>query len=193
MQDAPQEIHTQITGEEIAHVFDDEPLVVDLGRYSFEDWVALAIFWVMVACVVAQFLTRYVLNDSLAWTEEIAVYSLIVVVFVGAAACVRTSRHIQVDFLYRYLPRGPGRLLSSVIDVIRIAFLGYATWLVWKYAALIPDEMMTTVNLPKSLVFNMVIVAFAAMTLRAVQVAVANARRGYSVLENPGAFDGAGV
>ena len=81
-------------------------------------------------------------------------------------------------------------MLSTFVDVVRIGFLGYATWLVWKYASLIPDEMMTTVDLPKSIVFYAVLIAFALMTLRAIQVAWQNWRRGYSVLENPSAFDG---
>ncbi|MCU4179206.1 TRAP transporter small permease [Bosea sp. BH3] len=184
------EIHTQVTSEEIAHVFDEAPPPADLSGYGLEDWLTLAIFWLMVACVVAQFFTRYVLNNSLAWTEEIAIYALVVVVFMGSSLCVRASRHIQVDFLYRYLPQQAGRALSTVVDIIRIGFLGYATSLVWKYASLIPDEMMTTVDLPKSLVFNAVLAAFALMTLRAVIVAWQNWRRGYSVLENPAAFDG---
>lgn len=183
------EIHTQVTSEEIAHVFDEAP-PADLSGYGIEDWLTLAVFWLMVACVVAQFFTRYVLNNSLAWTEEIAIYALVVVVFMGSSLCVRASRHIQVDFLYRYLPKSAGRALSTLVDVIRVGFLGYATSLVWKYASLIPDEMMTTVDLPKSLVFNAVLAAFALMTLRAVIVAWQNWRRGYSVLENPAAFDG---
>ena len=54
------------------------------------------------SCVFHQFFTRYVLNDSYAWTEEIASYCLICVVFIGSAMCVRPSRHIHVDFLYRF-------------------------------------------------------------------------------------------
>jgi TRAP-type C4-dicarboxylate transport system permease small subunit len=59
-----------------------------------------------------------------------------------------------------------------------------------RYAQLIPDEMMTTIQFPKSVVFYAVVAAFALMTLRAVQVAWQNWRRGYSVLERPSAFDG---
>ena len=59
----------------------------------------------MALLVFLQFFSRYVLNDSYAWTEELAVYCLIGVVFIGSAMCVRACRHIQVDFLYRYLPR----------------------------------------------------------------------------------------
>jgi TRAP-type C4-dicarboxylate transport system permease small subunit len=67
----------------------------------------------MALCVFLQFFTRYVLNDSFAWTEEIATYCLVVIVFLGSSMCVRLSRHIQVDFLYRYLPPGGGALLST--------------------------------------------------------------------------------
>lgn len=183
------EQHTQVTSAEIAQTFDEEAAPVSLAAYAPEDWLTLAAFWLMVAAVIAQFVTRYVLNDSLAWTEEIAVYALIVVVFMGSVMCVRRSRHIHVDFLYRYLPRGAARALSTAVDLVRIGFFGYGTWLVYKYAALIPDEMMTTVNLPKSWVFNSVVLAFALMTLRSVQVAVVNARRGYSALVDPAAFE----
>jgi TRAP-type C4-dicarboxylate transport system permease small subunit len=186
--DAP-EIHTPITSDEIAHTFDDVPVHVNLRKYAIEDWFTLAVFWLMVLCVFLQFFTRYVLNDSLAWTEELAIYALVVVVFMGSSMCVRLSRHIQVDFLYRYLSPRAGRALATLVDVIRIGFFGYAAWLVYKYASLISDERMTTVDLPKSIVFYAVIAAFVLMTVRAIQVAIANLRRGYSVLERPGAFD----
>jgi TRAP-type C4-dicarboxylate transport system permease small subunit len=188
--DIKQEIHTPVTGEELAHVFDEAPPPADLSVYGIEDWVTLAAFWLMVGCVILQFFTRYVLNDSFAWTEEIAVYALVVVVFLGASLCVRSSRHIQVDFIYRYLPHPAGRALSTGVDAVRIGFFGYGTWLMYKYASLIPDEMMTTIDFPKSIVFNAVVLAFALMTLRSLHVAWQNWQRGYSVLENPAAFDG---
>ena len=58
-----------------------------------------------------QFFTRYVLNNSASWTEEIARYLLIGAVFVGAAIGVAKNNHIQVDLLYRYLPQRAGRVL----------------------------------------------------------------------------------
>ena len=87
----------------------------------------------MASCVFLQFFTRYVLNDSYAWTEEIATYCLIGVVFLGSAMCVRLSRHIQVDLVYRYLPHARRRArCRPLIDLIRIAFFGYAIKLVWQ-------------------------------------------------------------
>ena len=185
------EVHRQITGDEIAHTFEEEAAPkVDLGVYAFEDWVALAIFWVMALAVFLQFFTRYVLNDSYAWTEEIATYCLIGVVFIGSSMCVRLSRHIQVDLIYRYLPRIVARALSTAIDLIRIAFFGYAIKLVWVYIQIIGDEQMTTINFAKNYVYYAVLLGFVLMFARSVQVAIQNWRQGYSVLERPGAYDG---
>ncbi|MBR0876117.1 TRAP-type C4-dicarboxylate transport system permease small subunit [Bradyrhizobium japonicum] len=185
------EVHRQITGDEIAHTFEEEAVPkVDLGVYAFEDWVALVIFWVMALAVFLQFFTRYVLNDSYAWTEEIATYCLIGVVFIGSSMCVRLSRHIQVDLIYRYLPHVVARALSTAIDLIRIAFFGYAIKLVWVYIQIIGDESMTTINLPKDYVYYAVLAGFVLMFVRSVQVAIQHLRQGYSILERPGAYDG---
>jgi TRAP-type C4-dicarboxylate transport system permease small subunit len=185
------EIHRQITADEIAHTFEEEATPkVDLGIYAFEDWIALVIFWVMALAVFLQFFTRYVLNDSYAWTEEIATYCLIGVVFLGSSMCVRLSRHIQVDLVYRYLPHLPARALSTVIDLIRIAFFGYAIKLVWVYIQIIGEERMTTIKFQKGFVYYTVLLGFVLMFGRSIQIAIENWRRGYSILERPGAFDG---
>jgi len=185
------ELHRQATADEIAHTFEEgEPVTADLSPYAAEDWLALGIFWIMALCVFLQFFTRYALNDSYAWTEEIATYCLIAVVFVGSAMCVRMSRHIQVDLLFRYLPHVPGRALSTVIDVIRIAFLTYVIKLVWVFIDVIGDERMTTIKFPKKYVYYLVLFGFVLMSARSIQVAIQNWRRGYSILERPGAFDG---
>ena len=72
------ETHIPVTSDELAHVFDEAPPPADLSSYGIEDWITLAAFWVMVGCVILQFFTRYVLNNSFAWTEEIAIYALVI-------------------------------------------------------------------------------------------------------------------
>ena len=103
----------------LAHVFEEAGPEVDLTKYGIEDWASLALFWLMALAVFLQFFTRYVLNDSLAWTEEIATYCLVAVVFIGSAMCVRLDRHIHVDILFRYMPPGLARAVATVIDALR--------------------------------------------------------------------------
>jgi TRAP-type C4-dicarboxylate transport system permease small subunit len=184
------EVHTQVSAEELAQTFDEsENAPVDLSGYAFEDWLSLALFWAMAFAVFVQFFTRYVLNDSFAWTEEIATNLNVALVFVGSAMCVRMSRHIQVDFLYRYLSPSLGRSLATVIDIVRITFFAYGALLIWRFMSIVGDEQMTTIALPKNLSYAFVFIGFVLMCFRSVQVAVANWRRGYSVLERPEAFD----
>lgn len=163
---------------------------VDLSGYAIEDWICLGFFWTMAGLVFLQFFSRYVLNDSFAWTEELAVYCLMPVVFIGASMCVRRVRHIQVNLVYGYLSPRAGRVLSTLVDVAAIAFYAYAGWLVARYALAVDNEPMTTINWNKSYVYWLAFAGFALMTVRALQVAAGNWRRGFSALQNPGFFDG---
>ena len=185
--------HRAVSAEELAHSFDDADVhETDLSDTGVEEWLTVLLFWTMGALVFTQFFTRYALNDSYAWTEELATNCLIAVVFIGAASCVRKDRHIQVDVLYRFLPAGAARVLSTLVDVVRVGVLAIIVWLGWQYTDLVGDEAMTTINWPKNIVYWLALLGFAFMLARAVVVAVRNWRQGYSVLERPDAYDGTG-
>ena len=161
----------------------DKP--VDLSQYTFEAWIAFGFFWLLAIDIFYQFFTRYALNDSAAWTEEIARYLLICTVFVGIAASVRTNRHIHVDLLYRYLPQTLCRVLSTAVDLARIVFFAAAIVLTWQMMQKMGNYKMTIVDLPMNIVYGVCGVGFAFCTFRAVQVTIEHWRRGYSVLERP--------
>jgi TRAP-type C4-dicarboxylate transport system permease small subunit len=161
----------------------DEP--IELTHYTFEAWIAFGFFWVLAVTIFYQFFTRYALNDSAAWTEEIARYLLICTVFIGIAASVRTNRHIHVDLFYRFLPAIVCRVLSTVVDVVRVVFFVYVVVLTWQMMQKMGSYKMTIVDLPMNLVYGVCMVGFAFCALRAVQVTIEHWRQGYSVLERP--------
>ena len=159
---------------------------VDLSGTTLEAWVALGFFWVLGITVFYQFFTRYVLNDSAAWTEEIARYLLIATVFTGATIGVVKNNHIQVDFFYRFMPKKLARVSATVVDVMRIGFFAAATVLsAMMMLKLGSTSRMTMVDLPMNWVYGICMLSFAAMAWRSVQVALLHRRRGYSVLEKP--------
>ncbi|MEY2686875.1 MAG: hypothetical protein RL375_1073 [Pseudomonadota bacterium] len=158
---------------------------VDLSGTIPEAWAALALFWALGATVFYQFVTRYVFNNSAAWTEEIARYLLIGTVFVGAAIGVARNNHIQVDLLYRYLPRGVSRGLSLLVDVTRLAFFGAMSWFTLQMMKKMDSYQMTIVDLPMNIVYGVCLFGFVAMTVRSALVMRVHLQRGYSVLERP--------
>jgi len=158
---------------------------IDLSVYAFEAWIAFGFFWLLAVDIFYQFFTRYALNDSASWTEEIARYLLICTVFVAIAWAVRDDRHIHVDILYRYLPPSVCRVLATLVDLIRIAFFAYAVVLTWQMMQRMGNYRMTIIDLPMNSVYGVCAIGFAFAAIRSVQVAIVNWRRGYSLLERP--------
>jgi TRAP-type C4-dicarboxylate transport system permease small subunit len=160
--------------------FHAEDEAVDLSDTIAEGWISLAIFWLLGLTVF------YQMNDSAAWTEEVARYMLIGVVFIGAAVGVAKNNQIQVDFFYRHMPRAMGRVLSMVVDVLRTAFFVAAVVMTIQMMMKIGNQTrMTIVDLPMNVVYALCVFGFAAMAWRSLQVLRLHWKRGYSVLERP--------
>jgi TRAP-type C4-dicarboxylate transport system permease small subunit len=136
-----------------------------------EDLLAFAVFWALAGVVFLQFFTRYVLNDSLPWTEEGARYLLIATAFLGGAMAVRRRAHIMVEFFHNYLPRRVSAVILSASDAVTVGFYGYAAWLAWKLAQAMRFQPMSVIDLPMGLLYGVVVVGLVLMTLRAIQSA----------------------
>lgn len=158
---------------------------VDLSGTTPEAWIALGIFWTLGATVFYQFFTRYVLNDSAAWTEEIARYLLIGVVFIGACIGVAKNNHIQVDFFYKFMPPRLARWMATGVDAMRVILLLAFAVLTLMMMNKLSNSRMTMIDLPMNLVYGVCLLGFSAMTWRAIRTAQLHWKRSYSVLERP--------
>lgn len=180
-----------------ADPFDGPKVMGDDGQFHAEDeavtfsgtppeaWLALGFFWLLGLTVFYQFFTRYVMNDSASWTEEIARYLLIATVFIGAVIGVAKNNHIQVDFFYRHMPAAMSRWLAVAVDALRIAFFACTVVLTVQMMLKLGNARMTIIDLPMNLVYGVCLVGFCAMLLRSVWVMRVHLRRGYTVLERP--------
>jgi len=171
--------------DKLAASFSEADDSVDLSDTIAEAWLALFFFWALGLTVLYQFITRYVFNDSAAWTEEIARYLLIATVFLGAVIGVAKNNHIQVDFFYRFMPKGLSRSVSLLTDVLRVAFLASTSWLTLLLMQKMGNYQMTIVNLPMNIVYGVVLLAFVLMTWRSVWVMRRHWQQGHSVLDRP--------
>ena len=143
---------------------EDSP--VDLSDFRWTDIPALIAFWGLAGIVFMQFFTRYVLNDSLAWTEEIARYVLILVAFSGAIIATRKGTHIFLEFFYRFIPPLMGKILSILVEIGNVAFWGYLAWLGIELSNKTRTKM-ASIPIPKSLVYWAATVCLAVMAIYA--------------------------
>lgn len=139
----------------------------DSSEFALEDYVVLLVFWLLALDVFAQFFTRFVLGDSIGWTEEMARYLLIGVGFLGGAIAVRRGNHIVMEFMYRYLSAPVGRVLASLVDVVNLVFFIILAWLTYEVGAR-TGSYMASVDIPKSTVYYVASAGFALMALRTV-------------------------
>lgn len=132
--------------------------------FQIDNSIAIALFWLLALVVFVQFFTRYVLNDSIGWTEEIARYFLITVTFMGAAVAVRRNTHISVEFFYRFLPQVYAQILSGFVGILRTLTFGFLCYLCVQLASN-TRQMMTSIDLPKSTLYGFVAFCFGLMML----------------------------
>jgi TRAP-type C4-dicarboxylate transport system permease small subunit len=83
---------------------------------------------VMTIIIALQVFTRYVLNDSLTWTEEIGRYLMIWICFLGSAMALKYGEHISVTFIEERLPRRIRQGVRVAIALTVLAFFALATW-----------------------------------------------------------------
>ncbi|WP_051631021.1 TRAP transporter small permease [Afifella pfennigii] len=66
---------------------------------------------------------RYVFLAPISWAEELSIYLLVWIVFVGASVAFRTHSHIVVDMLPRMLPPAGRRIVAILAATVTAAFL----------------------------------------------------------------------
>lgn len=158
-------------------VAEDADIVIE--RYP-EDWLAFVIFWSLAFIVFLQFFTRYILNDSLSWTEEIARYGLMWVVFIGGAMVTRRNTHIAVELLSNVMKPGLLRqVLLAAVDVIKLAFLAFLAYISVTITERMGIQRMTVFDLSMSWVYAGVSLGCFLMLFRQVINVWRNARIGW--------------
>jgi TRAP-type C4-dicarboxylate transport system permease small subunit len=168
-------------GEATALADDD---VIDLSDVHWTDTLVVFVFWVLAFVVFLQFFTRYVLNDSLGWTEEIARFLLIAVTFIGSVIAVRRQSHIAVEIIYRWTTRPMRRVMQFLVDALATVFYGALTWFTIELSQR-TRQMMVSIDVPKAAVYWGVAACFAAMTILSLIVTWRHLRTGTSRLIDP--------
>ncbi len=97
-----------------------------LGAFSVvNEWITIAarntagmLLIAMTAIVLVQIVYRYVLNDSLIWTEEVSKTMMVWGAFLVAPWAYRNSANVSIQMFTDVLPTTLRRLLHLVLNVL---------------------------------------------------------------------------
>ena len=94
----------------------------ELVRRPLELLICL-MFLAMVVVTFAQVVSRYVLHESLSWSEETARFLLIWLGMVCAGYAFKFRSHFSLRFVVERFPKTLQRLIAILVDFAMIAFL----------------------------------------------------------------------
>jgi len=86
---------------------------------------------VMFLVTLFQVVARVILGISSVWSEELARFLYVCLVFVGAAPLIRDDEHIRVGVLTDRLIGRPLTLLRLLTILLTIPFIAVMTWGAW--------------------------------------------------------------
>jgi TRAP-type C4-dicarboxylate transport system permease small subunit len=81
-------------------------------------WALCLLMILMVVIVFANVVARYYLSASLAWSEEVARFMLIWLVFLGAVLAYVNDEHLGLDIVVQLFPRRIRYGLAVVADLL---------------------------------------------------------------------------
>ena len=103
-----------------------DPILAFLEALSLS--IARILVVAILAILAAQVVFRFVLNKSLIWSEEVAAWCMVWVVYLGAAALMRRGEHVSIPFFLTLLPeplRRIGALCGSLATCLGVLFIAW--------------------------------------------------------------------
>ena len=113
-----------------------------------EDILIILCHGLIFLLVVLAVVMRYVFNDPLIWGEELIVALLTWMVFLGAAAAVRSQMHIRIDVMAPVFRMPKFIWLNTLTVIIGIVILATMTWACYEQVLqeLVVDSPMMNVS-----------------------------------------------
>lgn len=126
--------------------------MLDRGIVFATGALIVLLMLVMTGATLAGVFARYVMNDALTWSEEVARYSMVWLSFLGGGLVFRHGGHVAIELLVERIPVGLPRY--AVLALAQFAALAFLAVLVWYGIGLMQrGAFMTTpaLRIPMSL------------------------------------------
>lgn len=90
---------------------------------KFEEVLCGGCLSLMTICILTQVFLRFVFSSAAPWAEELAVYSMIFAVYLGASMAIKERSHIRILIIVNLLPKWAQLISIMIADLIWLGFL----------------------------------------------------------------------
>ncbi len=126
--------------------------ILDQLSRTINHWIEYLLFGfglALAVIVMAQVFFRYVLNQSLFWSEELARYLLVWLTFLGASVAYYRKAHPSIDVLYLRMPPLIRKSSAVLIHFASIALFGVMIFYGFQFAYFVRLQISPALYLPK--------------------------------------------
>lgn len=159
-------------------------IVLDLW---LEEALCAFSFTVMASLVFLQVIMRYVFENPLSWTDEIAVYSMVWSVYMGASLAVRERAHVRVlNGILAF-----GKPVSTILVVLSdLIWVGINILMVWQGMIIVVSfwkhpYLSPALGIDQKWPYLIIPIGFTLMTLRLGQIYYRWISRNESLISKP--------
>jgi TRAP-type transport system small permease protein len=124
----------------------------------------------MTALVFANVVTRYGFGFSIAWVEEVSLYLMIWIAYLGAGLALREGRHVAIELVQDRLPAAAVPWVRAVVGLAVLTFLACVALLGLRFALFAMDQETPVLNIPLGIPYLAIPVGAAVFALHFVLV-----------------------
>lgn len=101
---------------------------------NLERWVMFVLLAGMTLVLGIQIFCRFVLNNSLTWSEELARFMFIWSTFLSIGFCLKEGISLKIDTLISLFPKKVQAVILLLGDVVMTVFFLYLLPSAWEFA-----------------------------------------------------------
>ena len=135
----------------------------------FEELLASIAISIVVISAFYGVISRYILNNPVAWSNEVATIAFTWTVFLGAAAAWKNNKHIHLDLVYNFFPNKIKIISDWLKNIILTVFFIFALYLSIKFTITAYNKPTAILRIPFSYVDVPVVIFFLSIILRSIQ------------------------
>lgn len=128
--------------------FDWKKFVVNLDQY-----VSAILFIVIMFLLFLQVVTRYVLNHSFTWTEELSILLFVWMTYLGVSSAITYRKNLRIDALLDVVPFKVKKAMLIISDIIFIIFNIYLIFPFLELIKTIGNSKTPIMGIPKAITY----------------------------------------
>lgn len=117
------------------------------------EFASMLMFAGMFAVIVLQVTMRYVFNDPLSWSEEIATIALIWTVFWTNAVVLRIQDHVTFDLVYQMVSDKTRRVISIITTFVFFVLFLYSIPMTIDYFIFLENQYTASLEISFQVAF----------------------------------------